>query len=272
MKLRASLVTWSLWLALVAMACWCDWGRTDERASDNQVPPLLNLDAVEDGKELHGGDEGLAFCEALVKADKTSQEAFARSATRALTYANLFSEPERHRGQVVHLEGRLKRIVRYDPPKSTLLDGLKDQYEGWMFDPENLGANPVCLVFTHLPAGLEPGDKLNVSVAFDGYFFKRYRYRSAEGKVRDAPLLIGHTVVVRQPSRESSEGEGMFSGLLMTSAWVFITGTIVVGVGLFWWYRRNDRALQDRLTAARPPTFQEPPVEPDFPSEQEEKI
>jgi hypothetical protein len=225
-----------------------------------KVPPLLNLDAVEDGNVIRSGDEGLAFCEALVNAFKTSQEAFQKSATRNLTYANLFNEPDRHRGQVVHFEGRLKRLVRYDAPKSTKLDGLQDQYEGWMFDPDNYGANPVCVVFTHLPSGLEPGDKLNIQVAFDGYFFKRYRYEDGDRKLRDAPLLIGHTLVLRQPARQSSDDEGTFSGLLMSSAWVLIIGTIIVGVALFWWYRRNDRVLQDRLAAANPPTFSEPPA------------
>jgi hypothetical protein len=171
---------------------------------------------------------------------------------------------------VVHFEGRLKRLVRYDPPKSTKLDGLKDQYEGWMFDPDNYGANPVCVVFTHLPSGLEPGDKLNVHGAFDGYFFKRYRYKAGDGW-RDAPLLIGHTLVLRQPARQSSEDEGTFSGLLMSSAWVLIIGTIVVGVALFWWYRRNDRVLQDRLAAANPPTFSEPPAGPESHSREEEE-
>jgi hypothetical protein len=234
------------------------------------VPPLLNLDAVEDGTPMQSGEEELAFGEALVKAFKTSQEAFQKSATRQLLYANLFYEPQRHRGQVVHFEGRLKRLLRSDPPESTKLDGVQDRYEGWIFDVDNYGANPVCVMFTHLPSGLEPGDKLNVRVAFDGYFFKRYRYQDGEGKLRDAPLLIGHTLVLRESSQESSEGT--LSGLLMSAAWILIIGTIIVGVVLFWWYRRNDRELQRRLAAVNPPNFDEPPAGAESSPERKEEI
>jgi hypothetical protein len=244
--------------------------------SDQEIsagaPPLLNLDAVQDGTPMQSGEEELAYGEALVKAFKTSQEAFQKSTTRGLLYANLFYEPKRYRGQVVHFEGRLKRLLRSDPPESTKLDGAQDQYEGWMFDVDNYGANPVCVVFTHLPPGLEPGDKLDVRVAFDGYFFKRYRYKDGEGKLRDAPLLIGHTVVLRDTSPPSSEAEGALSGLLMGSAWVLIIGTIIVGVALFWWYRRNDRDLQRRLAAVNPPNFDEPPASSESPAERKEEI
>jgi hypothetical protein len=276
---RADIATVALILGMIGILR--GWARADEPTAANHataqqepgegVPPLLNLDSVEDGTPLQAGDEELAFAEALVKAFKTPQAAFQQSANRGLTYVHLFSEPERHRGEVVHFEGRLKRLLRFEPPEITKRDGVQDEYEGWMMDPDNYAGNPVCVVFTHLPAGLELGDKIDVRVSFDGYFFKKGRYESSEHKQRVAPMLIGHTIVLRA-SPQSSEEEGALSGFLMTSAWVLIVGTIVVGVALSWWYRRNDRAWQARLAAVRPPTFDESLTDSESRSKSEEEI
>src|SRR5438552_8834106 len=151
----------SLWSALPV----------ESESGDSKVPPLVNLESVKDETPVRSGEEGLAFCEALVKAHKTSNQAFQNSVTKVLTYANLFYEAKLHRGKVVHFEGQLRRLIRLEPTEETKLDGVTDQYEGWIFDPD-YGANPVCAVFTDLPAGLEPGDKLHVRVSFDGYYFK----------------------------------------------------------------------------------------------------
>ena len=57
-----------------------------------------------------------AYCEALYKATLVSLGAFANSARRDLTIADLLNEPQRYRGQVMHFEGKVRRIRRLDPP------------------------------------------------------------------------------------------------------------------------------------------------------------
>ena len=207
---------------------------------------------------IRSGEEGLAFCEALVKARKTSKQAFQNSVTRGLTYANLYHEPKLHRGKVVHFEGRLRRLIRFEPPEETKLDGVTDQYEGWIFDPDIYGANPVCVIFTDLPADLEPGDKLDVRVSFDGYFFKRYRYKAAD-TWRDAPLLIGHTIIVNQkPAKPDAEEGGFFSGFMAVTFLVLLGCVFFLAFALTMWYRRSDRLVQKRVTNAQASTFVEP--------------
>jgi hypothetical protein len=226
--------------------------------SASKVPALVNLESVKDETPVRSGEEGLAFCEALVKAHKTSNEAFQNSATRGLTYANLFLEPTLHRGKVVHFEGRLKRLVRFEPPEETKLDGVTDQYEGWMFNPDTLGANPVCVVFTDLPAGLEPGDKLDVRVGFDGYFFKKYRYKGAD-TLRDAPLLIGHTIIVKQiPAKADAEEGGLFSSFIAVIFMVLLGCVFFLAFALTMWYRRSDQQVQQRVSNAQASSFMEP--------------
>jgi hypothetical protein len=251
------------WALLQAGAGFSLWSGLPEKLEPEtaKAPPLLNLDSVQDGTKLLPGEESLAFCEALVKAHQTSQRAFSNSATRSLTYGNLFNEPQLHRGKVVHLEGRLKRLIRYEPPSETKTDKIKDRYDAWIFDPDNYGANPFYVVFTDLPAGLEPGDKLDVRVSFDGYFFKKYRYQAAD-VLRDAPLLIGHTIILKQaPVKSDSEEGGLFSGIMAVTFLGVLGGVFLLAFLLTLWYRRNDRAVQMRLINAQASTFQLPPDE-----------
>jgi len=228
-----------------------------------QPPPLVNLESVKDSEPIRSGEEGLAYCEAVVKAHQTSENVFRKSATRSLTFANLFNEPDLHRGKVVHFEGRLRRLVRYEPPTETKIDGIKDLYEGWMFDPDRYGANPVCVVFTELPTGLEPGDKLDVKASFDGYFFKKYRYKAADG-LRDSPLLIGHTITLKQaPANSDSEEGGFFSGMLAVTFLAVLGGVFFLAFLLTLWYRRSDRLVQTRLLNAQASTFVMPEAGPE---------
>ena len=228
-------------------------------ADVSKAPPLVNLESVKDKEPIRSGEEGLAFCEALVKAHQTSDQAFAQSATRNLTYANLFNEPQLHRGKVIHFEGRLRRLARFEPPAETKLDGIKDQYEGWMFDPERYGANPLCVYFTDLPDGLEPGDKLDVRVSVDGYFFKIYRYKAADG-TRDAPLLIGRTLTLKQaPAKPDSEEGGLFSSIMAVAFMAALGGVFLLALLLTLWYRRSDQQVQQRLTTAQASSFAMPP-------------
>jgi hypothetical protein len=239
------------------------WSGLPENPSpeDSKVPPLVNLESVKDETPIRSGEEGLAFCEALVKAHKTSDQAFQNSVTRGLLYANLYNEPGLHRGKVVHFEGRLRRLIRFEPPEETKLDGVTDRYEGWIFAPEIYGANPVCVNFTDLPAGLEPGDKLDVRVSFDGYFFKRYRYKAAD-TWRDAPLLIGHTIIVNQkPVQSEAEEGGFFSGFMAVTFLVILGCVFFLALALTMWYRRSDRLVQTRVSNAQASTFVEPGLE-----------
>jgi hypothetical protein len=251
------LAAFALLQAGMGFSLWSGLSTNQEQES-SKVPPLVNLESVKDEESIRSGEEGLAFCEALVKAHKTSEQLFQNSVTRGVTYANLFHEPQLYRGKVVHFEGRLKRLIRWEPPEETKLDGVTDQYEGWMFNPEILGANPICVFFTDLPAGLEPGDKLDVRVAFDGYFFKKRRYKAGDG-LRDAPVLIGHTITVKQgPAKSDSEEGGVFSGVMAIMFLVLLGALFVLAFVLTLWYRRSDRYVQTRLSNAQASSFVDP--------------
>src|SRR5207244_12499461 len=127
------------------------------------------------------------------------------------------------------------------------------QYEGWIFDEHAYG-NPYCVIITELPKGIDPGDDLRHDVAFDGYFFKRYRYKAGDG-VRDAPLLIGRTLIVRQSAPAEPESAMTIPDWLLGSFLALLIAVFMLGIGLAWVFRRGDRRVQSKLEQNRNARF-----------------
>jgi len=194
-------------------------------------------------------DEYEVYCQALVNARDTSPELFAREAreddNRAITWGHLFREPGLYRGKVIHMAGRLKRIVRETAPQLAQRQGVKHVYEGWVFT-ERVKSNPVCVIFTQLPEGLHEAESMDQNVTFDGYFFKEYLYVSGAGR-RYTLLFVAPTLNVTGPIRGP---EDVASGLPMYVFYVIgglAAGTIVLLIGLSVWFRRSDQQLRRRL-------------------------
>jgi hypothetical protein len=224
---------------------------------------------IPDGTEVKNNEpsEVDAYYEALFYAYLNPPEAFADSARRDFTYAQLFNEPHKWRGEVLHVEGRLKRLRRYDVPLQLADRDIKYLYEGWIFD-QAYGANPTCLLFTELPPGLEPAESMEAQVAFDGYFFKIYRYQSGDskpGQAREAPLLIGRTLKLLSPQQANAVSATVWSKPLLVSFFALVFSTVGLAIWLTWWFRRGDRRIRTRLASSRravPDAFHELAPEP----------
>jgi hypothetical protein len=273
MKLGLSILAVVLVLAARAGQASEPKAETPATAADTEAKPPAEPDRAPDirddlvGRVTDGTDfdpwiennptpEAKAFCRALIAADTTPAEAFANSARRDLTYANLFQDPEKYRGQVVHFHGRLTRVQR-DPAPKFVQDDIPYQYTGWVFDAELYGANPMAIVFTKLPPGIPVAPKIeNIRVSFDGYFFKKWRYQAGDG-TREVPVLIGHTVVVDHLAVAGKDSGLSFSTTLLAIFLGLLLFTVVLTVGLHWIYRRGDRRVRTRLEDARPAAFLE---------------
>jgi hypothetical protein len=226
----------------------------------NKALPLSPglLEHVEDSAPLRDDKEGYepkVYCEALLKSSLTSLGAFANSANRSASYADLFNEPVQWRGQVIHYEGTVRRIHHMRAPVNLQAKGIEDLYECWLFGVGDGYSHPVCLVCTELPPGVTPGDKLNIQASFDAYFFKRYRYKAVDSKpnqAREAPLFIGRSFVLRKSQAETfvANAAGHWATILMIFLGAAVA-TFVLAFGLHWWFRRNDRRIQARVRAAR---------------------
>jgi hypothetical protein len=232
-------------------------------AASHDTAPAIDPDllaGVEDKAQVQGAgenyDEARAYNYLVVQANATPVAAFSRSARRDLTFAHLFEEPGKYRGQVVHIEGRLGRLRRFDAPRMATLQGVSVLYEGWIFGDAYF-SNPYCVIATAIPKSIPLGETLNHRVSFDGYFFKRYRYKAGDGW-RDAPLLIGHALQDRESTTAASDSGGSFATLLLSALIAAVAASVLLVIGLNWWFRRGDRRLRTHLDRTRNANFIEP--------------
>lgn len=235
-----------------------------------EVPPLRAdlFKAIRDHRPLGGWErnsgEAQAYTDALIKASRTSPHLFTKQARRDLSYVHLFDEPWRYRGEVVQIRGKLRLLQRWEVPAMARQAGVPEFYMAWIAD-EDYTKNWWAVLLTELPPGVEPTGKVDHEVTFSGYFFKRYRYtaldQSKPNEFREAPLLIGRTLTLRQPpisAFDTDWARELFPWLLG-----MVLATIGGGGLLIWWYRREDRMVQERLAlAAAPPVFVEFGPEP----------
>jgi hypothetical protein len=224
---------------------------------------LLGL--IQDNQPIFNGSREIeAQAEFLILANYTSPQAFAAAANRQLTYTHLMNEPAKYRGRVVHIEGKIQRVNRFDPPPEAVAEGVHDLYEAWIFN-DHVGPVPYCVVFTDWPAAL-PRDILGmpkvdrrIDVSFSGYFYKKFRYTAVDRSTRDAPMLIGNTLVVKRiepvqanaPANWAKPVVYVFMGLLFT--------VVFVVIGLTYWFRHTDDKVRRRLQALRSGGFVLPP-------------
>lgn len=198
-------------------------------------------------------NEAQAYTYLLVQANATPVAAFAKSARSDLTFAHLFEEPSKYRGQVVHIEGRLGRLRRFDAPRLAVKQGVPVLYEGWIFGDAYF-SNPYCVIATEMPPSIPLGETLNHRVAFDGYFFKRYRYQAGDGW-RDAPLLIGHILLERERIPAGNPSVDWFAQWLLPALIAVLGASVLLVAILHWWFRRSDRRVRQLVEKRFPEPF-----------------
>ncbi len=192
------------------------------------------------------------YNQALANAFWVPASAFAKSAreNEDVTFAHLYTEIWKYRGKVIHLEGRLKRLRKYDAPRAAQAKGVKNVFEGWVFLPTT-GSHPVCVLFPLLPEGLKPAENMDRVVSFDGYAIFLFRYRSGDGD-KKTPLLIAPTLKLldRATHVEGKNISGMSPSLLYLFVG-FVVGVAVLVIGLSWWLRRGDQQVREHLARLR---------------------
>lgn len=237
--------------------------------------PTAWLDWVRDEKPILANTlEADAYAQTVAMAHWTDSKAFEQAARHDLSYLQLFRQPEKYRGQIVRINGRMKRVrkdeiadPRAEPGRTVdaAMDkarqaGVRYLYEGWLFN-DDFGPNPVCCVFSELPEGLPVAERMEVSVGFAGYFFKRYRYKAGDtpgaNQFRDAPLLVGK--VVQVSAKAAAEEDEAWGKPLLPLFLSLLGGSVAFVVFLTLWFRRDDSRVRRRLATVAPATFESPP-------------
>jgi hypothetical protein len=229
------------------------------------------LSQVTDNTQMTvGGAEGQVYTDVLVRALYTSPKAFAKALRKDVTYIHINEQPERYRGTVIRVEGRILLVNRFDPPWSASQRGLNDLYEAWVFS-EQVGASPYCVIFMGWPEGMsrdllgkkiDPNADGQVRVSVDGFFFKKLNYKANDGRpaMRQAPMIIANTLKFLSQTPQKERQSAWLSGMM--TGFVVVFGTFMIGgIALTLWFRRTDDAIRKRILA-RMPEFALPPPEP----------
>ena len=217
------------------------------------------LAGVEDGAPVRSADQNYyefrAYNYLLVRAHNAPADSLAKAARRDLSFAHLFEEPAKYRGELIHIEGTLRRLRRFDAARMAAKQGVPTIYEGWIFGDVYYN-NPFCVIASEIDPRLTIGERLDRRVSFDGYFFKRYRYKAGD-TWRDAPLLIGRIIEAQNVPGDAEESMWSFNRLGLPSLVALLAGSILLCIGLAWWFRRGDRQVRRRLETLRTAPFAE---------------
>jgi hypothetical protein len=132
--------------------------------------------------------------------DKSVAE-LAKSARRNPRYNDFYSNPSKHRGELVSTTLHLRRVISY-PVDPALGHKATELYELWGWTDESK-AWVYCIVTPKLPPGFPKDGDFNRDVEVAGYFFKMQGYQpgSAAPNAKNliAPLIIGRVDEVRKP-------------------------------------------------------------------------
>ncbi|HEV8059318.1 MAG TPA: hypothetical protein VGP68_05575 [Gemmataceae bacterium] len=209
------------------------------------------LTGVEDNVPVRNADENFAETRAydylLIHAREFSAADLRSQARSDLTFVHLFEEPAKYRGQLVTLKGRLRRLLRFDPPPLAGKEGVKNLYEGWLY-AGGAFTNPFCILASEIGPDLTVGEKIDREVTFTGYFLKRYRYKAGDGW-RDAPLLIGRSI---EPVAEVAEPvPSLFGSIYLPVLFGILGAALLLALGLAWRLRLGDKKVRNRLQQLR---------------------
>ena len=181
-------------------------------------------------------------------------------------YTVLMLEPDQFRGKLVRFDGLLRRLVAFRPEPNRV--GLNRLFEAWVF-VEGRAGQPCRVVCLEPPQGVKEALRVQppLPVRVVGFFFKRFGYVDAEGRLATAPLILARRL--RVLSVQSMYERGNVSWWLGVGL-LTLTGLAAVFVVWFFYGERRFRRTvlkrvvtvsEENVTALEPPEVIEGPDE-----------
>jgi hypothetical protein len=183
----------------------------DESAESEAMVHAVELSRLSDFQDHARAFEPESYYYLLDLARRNPPKWLDEHARRDVTWAHLFRDPDKYRGQLIFLKGRLRRLVEDDAGENEY--GFVKRYEGWLYTDEG-GQYPYAVIVSDPPTGMPLGS-IYEWVSVSGYFLGWYRYTSQEGKPHAAPILLGRRFHWhQQPPVRPDIGLGLTGGLI----------------------------------------------------------
>lgn len=195
-------------------------------------------------------EERQATFQVLCVAATTPPETLAKLARPDVSFADLFRNPDEHRGMPVRLRGLMRRLEQFDVAADDNPYGFSKYYGAWVF-PDDQPQNAAWIVFAEAPPELTPSEDLAEPIEIDAFFIKLLTYRTVVGKVRAAPLLVGFRPRIVAVEQGIGQGAAVVGGLFLLM--------VVVLAAIWVWQARKDRRIESEIRPHTAPHEDPPP-------------
>lgn len=201
-------------------------------------------------------DELPARDEVLNRVAKVPADELAGAGKKDVPLSLLSAEPDRYRGRLLTISGRLGELQKRPDPHRE----LGDLYDAWIVTRDS-GSNPYHVILSKPPAGLEPSGKYDPppQVRVTGYFFKIERYQVNDERYHTAPLLLAKSLAVVRSEPVPSPGLGLAPWIVGFS--LLVGGVLAV---VLWRMSRGDKQFAeshlsryDSTRSAEPPNLKD---------------
>jgi hypothetical protein len=244
--------------AIRVVAASADTGAGEPPAP--QVGSEVRLDrailaAIKDNTFGVTAAEKPAYDAILAKVRNTPLAELEAQAHKDVPFARLMLDADRLRGELLTIEGDVRRINRLELPVDE--PSADETFDAWLFTVDS-GLHPYRVVLTSHPGGIPLGDHLQppIRARVTGYFFKRYSYATAND-FHTAPLLLAKTLTpLGNPASAvvpSTTNSRSLTYLAIGILVAFVTGGFVVEIIARRRSRRRDRPPE--VTPDSPPDF-----------------
>jgi hypothetical protein len=180
----------------------------------------------------------------LLEILKDTDEQKLEAAASPVTFTQLFTQPKEYRGEVVTVEGALRRNESLPARQNEY--GI-EKYSKLVIQP-NDRAEPLLVYCLEPPDNLPLGDKLNQPIKATGFFYKRQAGMSGDG-IRTWPLVLAKTVVVAPPPAPLGHKEAE-----PISPMIAVVGSVCASLAVIWFVLgRTKRGVKFQLPSAGSP-------------------
>ena len=214
--------------------------QADDLAIDGQTRDLLSL--VTDNSLRMAKREMPAYWELVRRTANSNFNELREVANSRTKFNDFYSDPVKHRGELVSLEITVRRVTRFDAEPANPA-GVASVYEIWGSTDQS-HAWLYVLITNTLPDGFDEETLLRRKTEFAGYFLKLLAYHpgsaSPNAKPLLAPLLVGrfNDIQPTKPTLESNLPSWASLGVIAT----IVIATVIFTVRVF----LNDKQKKQR--------------------------